>query len=57
MKIKFHLTRPARKAGGDRYEAELEGEQKPMVIYLPQKISRQEGEVAKEVDVTFDVYS
>ena len=38
--ITFILTRPARKQGGDRYEANLIGQKEPMVIYIPQHISR-----------------
>ena len=39
-KLHFKLTRPARSKGGDRYEADLKGEDKPIVFYFPQKISR-----------------
>ena len=64
-KILFKLARPAKKAGGDRYESVLltaerpnfaVGESKPLVIYVPQSISRTlgGGVVASEIEVTFD---
>jgi hypothetical protein len=34
--IEMQLTRPAAKQGGDRYEAEIQGEAKPWVVYVPQ---------------------
>ena len=40
MKLKFELVMPARKSGGDKYEAKIEGEDRPFVIYFPQVISR-----------------
>ncbi len=40
MKITLKLVRPAKSKGGDRYEAEVEGEDKPFVVYFPQSISR-----------------
>ena len=40
MKLTLNLTRPAKSRGGDRYESKLPGEDKPLVIYLPQSISR-----------------
>ena len=43
--IRFLLTRPARARGGDRYEAKLAGEDKPMVVYIPQQISRDDNSV------------
>jgi hypothetical protein len=52
--LKFKLTRPARKQGGDRYEAEV-GEVHPMVIYVPQKISRKEGVPAAELLIRIDL--
>ena len=59
VKLTFHLTRPARKRGGDRYECTLVGEEKPFVLYVPQCISRitmttSSKLVAKEIEVTFD---
>ena len=41
MEIILDLTRPARGKGGDRYEAEIKGEVNPLVIYLPQSITRE----------------
>ena len=46
------LTRPARKSGGDRYEAQLGGD--TMVIYVPQVISRPEGQPLEKIKVTFE---
>ena len=34
------LTRPAKSKGGDRYEATLVEGENPLVIYLPQSITR-----------------
>ena len=52
--LKFNLTRAAKSNSGDRYEAEV-GEPKPMVIYIPQKISRREGIPASGLVVTIDL--
>lgn len=49
----FKLTKPARKKGGDRYEAEIEVEDRPMVIYVPQSISR-EVTLARTLKVTIE---
>ena len=54
IELKFKLTRPARKQGGDRYEAEV-GEVHPMIIYVPQKISRKEGVSAAELLIRIDL--
>lgn len=57
--LTFNLTRLAQKMGGDRYEAEV-GELKPMVIYIPQKFSRQQknedgtGLVAKSIKIILE---
>lgn len=49
------LTRPAQKGGGDRYEATIEGEQKPWVVYFPQSISRAEnGSPADSLTITIE---
>jgi len=40
IKVKLELIRPAKGKGGDRYEGYIKGEEKPLVIYLPQHISR-----------------
>ncbi len=40
IELLFKLVRPARKKGGDRYEADLKGESKPFVVYFPQTICR-----------------
>lgn len=55
----FSLTRLAQKVDGDRYEAEV-GEAKPMVVYVPQKFSRQKknedgvGLVAQKLKITME---
>jgi len=58
MKMKttlvFKLVRQARRFGGDRYEAELEGEYKPWVLYVPQVVSRVGGEPLDAFEVTFE---
>jgi len=46
----LELKRPARKAGGDRYE-DSTGD---FVIYVPQRISRPEGEPLKRIKITFE---
>ena len=51
-KLKFKLTRPALKQGGDRYEYGKKGEKDFMVLYFPQTISRKGGEIKKELEVT-----
>jgi hypothetical protein len=54
-KLIFILTRPARGIGGDRYETHIEGEDRPMVIYIPQPISREGGtSAAKELEITIE---
>lgn len=53
LHLKFRLTRPARKGGGDRYEHGQEGDKDYMVIYIPQFISRKEGP-KPEIVVTFE---
>ena len=52
--LKFNLTRAAKKSGGDRYEAEI-GEDKPMVIYIPQKLGRKDGIPASQIVITLDL--
>ena len=54
-KILFELTRPARKFGGDRYEADI-GDPKPWVLYIPQSVSRDpSGQViADAFEITFE---
>ena len=51
-KLKFKLTRPARRSGGDRYEYGKKGDSDSMVLYFPQTISREGGEPRKELTVT-----
>ena len=52
IELIFKLIRPARKEGGDRYEATLKGESKPFVIYIPQSISRASGVPFDVVNIT-----
>jgi len=53
-RLTFKLTRPAKKSGGDRYETLIEGEKKPMVLYIPQRISRPEGTPSQSLIVTIE---
>ena len=52
MKVTFHLTKVARKSGGDKYTAEND---ENFNIYLPQTISRKKGVVHKILVVTIEV--
>ena len=52
-KLMFRLMRQARRFGGDRYEAELKGEYKPWVLYIPQAVSRVAGEALDAFEITF----
>ena len=61
-KLTLKLTRPAKSRGGDRYEETMEGEDKPLVIYLPQSITRKRyGDmnsrevIAREIKMTLEV--
>ena len=47
--LTFTLTRPARKSGGDRYETGMSGER--FVIYIPQEISRSDGNPVEEITI------
>jgi hypothetical protein len=49
MKLVLKLTRPATAQGGDRYEVKIPNELNPLVIYLPQSISRKGGVIQKEI--------
>ena len=53
-KLKFKLTRPAKKDGGDRYEHGMKGEKEFMALYFPQSISRKHigGEIRESLTVT-----
>jgi len=57
MELTLKLVRRAKKSGGDRYEVELEGEDKPWVVYFPQSISRTKGIVSEIINLTIDVVS
>ncbi len=57
IKLTFKLTRPARKLGGDRYEATLRGKEGPVIFYIPQEISRDSGKVKLSEPVeTMEIY-
>ena len=51
-KLKFKLTRPARKLGGDRYEYGKKGDKDFMVLYFPQSISRKGGVIRESLTLT-----
>lgn len=48
----FNLTRPAAHRGGDRYEYGTKGDNEHIIFYIPQSISRSEGEVKKRLKIT-----
>ena len=53
-KILVSLERQARKKGGDRYEGTVPGEVRPLVLYIPQYISRaKDGTPFLTIQVTF----
>ncbi len=54
FQLKFVLTRPAKSGGGDRYEHGVKDDQDFMTIYIPQTLSRKEGEIKKDFIVTFE---
>jgi hypothetical protein len=51
MKLTFHLIKAAKKSGGDRYEAAVEGEERPVVFYFPQSISRRGGSIKPVIEL------
>lgn len=55
MKIVFKLTRSAKSQGGDRYEATVKGLDKPMVIYIPQFMSRKQDKPLAEITIEFSI--
>lgn len=54
MKLVMKLARPAKKQGGDRYEAEVPNELNPLVIYFPQSISRKGNVIQEELKITIE---
>lgn len=53
-KVTVGLTRPARSSGGDRYECAMMGAPKGIfVIYIPQTISRVNGQPIQNIEVVF----
>jgi hypothetical protein len=53
-KLTLTLAQAARKTGGDKYETDIEGETRPMSIYIPQSISRAGGTPATKLDLTIE---
>lgn len=51
IKLVMELVKVARKGGGDRYEAEVEGLDESLVIYFPQFISRKGGQPRRTIEV------
>lgn len=51
MKTILTLVRNAKGKGGDRYEGRIPGEERNMVIYVPQTISRKSGIPAKSLQM------
>lgn len=54
LQMMFKLTRIAKSKGGDRYEHGTKDYENHMVIYVPQSISRREGESKKELFITIE---
>lgn len=53
-KLQFKLVRPAKSSGGDRYEYLSKGQEGWMVVYVPQNISRKDGEIKQELTITIE---
>jgi len=51
---KFDLKRPAKSNGGDRYDYSEKGKDDHMAFYIPQSISRKEGDIAKTLTITIE---
>jgi hypothetical protein len=54
MRLTLKLTRPAKSKGGDRYESSQLFDGKPLVIYLPQEISRTKEGIAQQFGVQLE---
>ena len=53
--MRFLLVRVAKKNGGDRYESsDQPKEEEPIVIYVPQYLSREGKYVYDAIDITFE---
>ena len=52
IKLKFKLTRPAKKLGGDLYEYKKKGDAEFMALYFPQTISRKDGVIRESLTLT-----
>jgi hypothetical protein len=50
--MKFRLVRRAKVSGADLYEYSQEGAKDWMVIYIPQSISRKEGEPKEVITIS-----
>lgn len=51
-KFEVGLVKPARKAGGDRYEGQYQNEQ--VTFYIPQSISRKDEHPATNLIITIE---
>ena len=49
MKVEFELVKPARGSGGDRYVAEVDGEE--WTVYFKQSISRPDGDIRETITI------
>jgi hypothetical protein len=47
----FKLTRPAKSQGGDRYEYGKKGDDDFMTVYVPQSMSRKDGNPFGELSI------
>ena len=47
------LAKKAKSKGGDKYEGDIEGE--IFIVYIPQKISRKNGEPTEKIYVSFEI--
>jgi len=50
-KFVMELKKTAASSGGDRYEAQVEGIERTVVIYWPQEISRPDGLPCPRIEV------
>lgn len=53
--LKFILKKEARSKGGDRYECQPNAEERPIVLYFPQYISRPKGAAEPVLEVIVSV--
>jgi hypothetical protein len=55
MTLVFKLVKSAKKLGGDRYEAEVPGDDRAFVVYFPQSITRTTGMPKQTITMTLEV--